>query len=263
MELQQRRFYWTFLLYHVCPVLWSCQGLSVRFKTHQASCVIKGQSFILRAQIDLLDGESLTRVTWDHAAKNSGKNYTVAEFPRRTSDEKVTLEEQGAVLKIRGYQPADSGVYTITVINQAGQRRSAQQTVREYLAVNHVSVMVNVSHSVLHCMEAWGSEPTFTWLHEKVVVTEEVGRVSADGRSLHVSGTFCGHFTCVVSNKLGYSSATYTAEACEQDDRHTTAVVVCFLLLLAIIAARLAFMLWRRHQRNRRQRLWESYENTL
>ncbi|KAL0171246.1 hypothetical protein M9458_031557, partial [Cirrhinus mrigala] len=64
-------------------------------------------------------------------------------------------------------------------------------------AVHHVSVMVNVSHSVLHCMETWGTEPTYTWLHEKVVVTEKVGHVSADGTSLYVSGTFCGHFTCV------------------------------------------------------------------
>lgn len=77
--------------------------------------------------------------------------------------------------------------------------------------VDHVSVMVNVSHSVLHCMEAWGTEPSFSWLHEKVAVTEKVGHVSADGATLIVSGTFCGHFTCVVSNKLGHSSATYTA----------------------------------------------------
>lgn len=121
----------------VClAVFWSCQGLSVHFKTQQPLNIIKGQSFNLKAQIDLLDGESLTRVTWDHTAKNSGKNLTVAEFPRRTSNEKVTLEEQGAVLKIRDYQPADSGVYTITVLNQAGQRRSAQQTVREYRKMN-------------------------------------------------------------------------------------------------------------------------------
>lgn len=88
-------------------------------------------------------------------------------------------------------------------------------------AVHHVSVMVNVSHSSLHCMEAWGTEPVFRWFHEKAVVTEAVGRVSADGTSLYLNTALCGHFTCVVSNKLGHSSATYTAGrhecVCERD----------------------------------------------
>jgi len=75
-----------------------------------------------------------------------------------------------------------------------------------------VSVGINVSVSSLVCSEAWGTEPTFSWLHERAAVTAVVGRVSADGKTLVVShAPLCGHFTCMVSNKLGYSSATYTA----------------------------------------------------
>lgn len=81
-------------------------------------------------------------------------------------------------------------------------------------AVHHVSVSINVSHSSLVCGEAWGTEPRFSWLYERAAVDNTVGRVSNDGTTLHVTRTpFCGHFTCTVSNKLSYSSATYAAGA--------------------------------------------------
>lgn len=79
-------------------------------------------------------------------------------------------------------------------------------------AVHHVSVSINVSHSLLVCGEAWGTDPHFSWLHERVAITKTVGNVSKDGTTLFVTKKpICGHFTCMVSNKLGYSSATYTA----------------------------------------------------
>lgn len=75
-----------------------------------------------------------------------------------------------------------------------------------------MSVSINVSHASLLCGEAWGTEPRFSWFHERVAVTDAVGRVSGDGTTLFVTRTpFCGHFTCVVSNKLGHSAASYTA----------------------------------------------------
>lgn len=78
--------------------------------------------------------------------------------------------------------------------------------------VHHVSVSINVSHSLLVCGEAWGTDPRFSWLHERAAITQNVGKVSSDGTSLLVTMTpICGHFTCMVSNKRGYSSATYTA----------------------------------------------------
>ncbi|MEQ2281103.1 hypothetical protein AMECASPLE_026924 [Ameca splendens] len=79
-------------------------------------------------------------------------------------------------------------------------------------AVHHVSVSINMYHSTLVCHEAWGTDPSFSWLHERAAITQQVGRVSKDGNTLFVTMTpICGHFTCMVGNKLGYSSATYTA----------------------------------------------------
>lgn len=79
-------------------------------------------------------------------------------------------------------------------------------------AVHHVSVSINVSHSLLVCNEAWGTDPRFSWRHESADITKAVGKVSNNGTILIITiSPLCGHFTCIVSNKLGHSSATYTA----------------------------------------------------
>lgn len=116
--------------------LWSVQCLSVRFTSQQPVYVINGQNLILQAQIELLEGERVAKVTWEHSAKTSEKSSAVAEFPHKVSDVRVTVEQQGSTLKIREYQAADDGVYTVTVTDQSGQRRSAQQTVQEYRKIN-------------------------------------------------------------------------------------------------------------------------------
>ncbi len=124
------------MMYFVTAGLWSGQCLSVRFTSQQALYVIKGQDLTLQAQIELLDREHVVKVTWDHAAKTSGTGLALAEFPREVSDGRVTLEQQGATLKIRDYQAADAGVYTVTVTDQSGQRRSAQRTVQQYRKIS-------------------------------------------------------------------------------------------------------------------------------
>ncbi|KAL7836059.1 hypothetical protein SRHO_G00284060 [Serrasalmus rhombeus] len=242
------------------------QCVSVRFPSQQPVYVINGENLILQAQIDCSLGESISKVTWEHEAegtKNSGKTI-VAEFPFKSSGGRVTVEKDGAVMKLSNYQRTDSGRYTITVTNQHGDQASARCSVHEYEAVHHVSVMVNVSHSVLHCREAWGTDPVFSWLHEQAAVTEAVGKVSADGSSLQLSIPLCGHFTCVVSNKLGHSSATYTGVPCERSNGGAAVAVVCLLLVL-LLAGGLTFLLWRRrrHYSSRRERLQESYEDTV
>lgn len=116
--------------------LWSGQCLTVRFTNQQTVYVVTGQDLILQAQIELLPGERVAKVTWDRGAKTSGKSSRVAEFPRTVSEERVTVEQQGATLKIRSYRAADGGVYTVTVTDQSGQRRSAQRTVQEYRKIH-------------------------------------------------------------------------------------------------------------------------------
>lgn len=132
-------------------------------------------------------------------------------------------------------------------------------------AVHHVSVSINVSHSSLICGEAWGTDPHFSWLYEKVAISQAVGTVSGDGTTLFVTmKPFCGHFTCIVSNKLGHSSASFSAAPCETEGRGTTAAVVCLVLLLLLVGGVLAFLLWRRHrQSSRGQWLHEHLDETI
>ncbi|KAI1894828.1 hypothetical protein AGOR_G00119770 [Albula goreensis] len=169
---------------------------------------------------------------------------TVAEFPGKVIDSRITVEENGAMLKVTNFDHKDRGVYTITVSTKAGSQTSARRDVQEYVAVHHVSVAINVSHSLLSCGEAWGTDPHFSWLHESGVISEEVGRMSLDGKVLYLKATPCGHFTCIVSNSLGHSSATYTAEPCERQGSGATVAVVVLVILL-VCAAALAFFVWR------------------
>ncbi|KAK1806378.1 hypothetical protein P4O66_004901, partial [Electrophorus voltai] len=194
----------------------------VCFLNQQPIHVLIGQDLILRAQLDLPAGDHITKVTWEHeAGKRASRRMKVGEYPSQGSGGRVGVNHNGALI-LQKFQTEDSGVYTITVTDQRGGQTSAHCTVEEYEAGRHVSVMVNVSHS---SQEAWGTDPTFTWLHEKVSVTEALGRMSPDGSSLYLAGPLCGHFTCVVSNKLGHSSATYTAEPCERESGGTTVAV--------------------------------------
>ncbi|XP_060718162.1 uncharacterized protein si:dkeyp-97a10.2 isoform X1 [Tachysurus vachellii] len=254
------------ILLQAFAVLQSCLCVSVRFPSQQTVYVVRGQNLVLQAEFELPQGDHVTKVTWkreDEGKGNSGKTITtLAEYPARSSGGRVTLDQGGSVMTLWNYQTTDDGVYTVTVRDQKGGQSSARCTVHEYEAVHHVSVMVNVSHFSLHCMEAWGTEPVFRWLHEKVAVTEAVGRVSADGTSLYLNTALCGHFTCMVSNKLGHSSATYTAVPCEREGRGTAVAIVCLVILL-LLAGGLAFLLWRKRfgYSNRRERLREPDED--
>ncbi|XP_035248180.1 uncharacterized protein LOC118213370 [Anguilla anguilla] len=258
---------WVFCLFLVlCPEL--VLSLSVQFQSEEPVYVILSQTLVLEARLDLADGEQVATVTWEREAEgrtDRGK-VKVAEFPGKAPDARVTTEQQGATLRVTGFSHEDRGIYTVTATGTAGSRSSAARTVREYEAVNHVSVAINVSHWLLWCGEAWGTDPRYSWLHEKAPVTEEVGRASPDGTELHLSGRPCGHFTCIVSNRLGHSSATYTAEPCERQGGGT-AVGVALLVLLLICGGGgvLAFLAWRRRRKRQRgvERLREPWEDQL
>lgn len=236
--------------------------------------VIPGSTLALTARIDPGPQEEVSEVTWEREPETglNPKSVTLATCPGKSLEctgvrpnVHVDMGQHEATLKINEYTNEDSGVYAVTVTDKAGAKTTAHCIVRSYEAVHHVSVSINVSHSSLICGEAWGTDPQFTWLYERDALTTTVGRVSQDGTTLIVTKTpLCGHFTCMVSNKLGYSSATYTAAPCETGGRGTTAVVLCLVLLLLLFGGVLAFLLWRRHRKtNRGERLHEHLDDTI
>ncbi|XP_070767900.1 uncharacterized protein [Enoplosus armatus] len=227
----------------------------------------------MRTRIEQGPLEELSVVTWERDPETgiSSKRVTLATCPGRSlkcagtrPNVRANVEHQETTLQINGYSGEESGVYAVTVTDHTGAKTTAHCIVRIYEEVHHVSVSINVSHSSLICGEAWGTDPHFSWFHERVAITNTVGSVSKDGTTLFVTKTpLCGHFTCMVSNKLSYSSATYTAAPCETEGRGTTVAVVCLVLLL-LFGGVLAFLLWRRRRHNNRgERLHEHLDDTI
>ncbi|KAI3360568.1 hypothetical protein L3Q82_002438 [Scortum barcoo] len=214
-----------FLCWRVAPLLLlmpcGIQSMSVRILNEEPVYVIPSSSLVLKARIEQGPLEEVSVVTWERESETglAPGRVTLAMCPSRSvkcagarPNVHVNVEQQETTLEINGYSSADSGVYAVTVTDHTGANITAHCIVRLYEAVHHVSVSINVSHSSLVCGEAWGTEPQFSWLYERVAITKAVGRVSKDGTTLFVNMTpLCGHFTCMVSNKLGYSSATYSA----------------------------------------------------
>ncbi|XP_029360544.1 uncharacterized protein LOC115045151 isoform X2 [Echeneis naucrates] len=249
------------------------QCMWVHILNEQPVHVIPGADLVLKARIEHGPLEEVSMVTWEREPETgpSPTRVTLATCPGKSfkcagtrPNVRVNMEQQETTLQINGYGKADAGVYTVTVTDHTGAKIPAQCTVREYEAVHHVSVSINVSHSSLVCGEAWGTDPHFSWLHEKNSITKTVGKVSTDGTTLFVTMLpICGHFTCMVGNKLGYSSATYTAAPCETEGRGTTAAVVCLILLL-LFGGALAFLLWWKRRHNyRRESLREPLDVSI
>ncbi|XP_029308313.1 uncharacterized protein LOC115021792 [Cottoperca gobio] len=248
------------------------QCMSVHILTEEPVHAMPDSSPLLKALIEHGPLEEVSVVTWEWEPETgiSPKRGTLATCSGTSlkcvgtrPNVHVHVDQRETTLQINGYSGADSGVYIVTVTDHKRAKTTAQCIVRRYEAVHHVSVSVNTSHSTLVCGEAWGTDPHFSWLHERVAITETVGSVSKDGTTLFVTKTpICGHFTCMVSNKLGHSSATYTAAPCETEGRGTTVAVVCPILLL-LFGGVLAFLLLRRHRHNRGERLHELLDDTI
>ncbi|XP_008293182.1 uncharacterized protein LOC103367051 isoform X2 [Stegastes partitus] len=267
-----------FLCWRVAPLflLMPCglQSISVHILNQQPVHVVLDSRLVLKARIAMGPLEEVSMVTWEREPETgiASARVTLATCPGRSlkcagtrPNVRVSTEQQETTLQINGYSREDSGVYAVTVTDHTGAKTTAHCIVREYEAVHHVSVSINTSHSSLVCGEAWGTDPTFSWLYERAAITQTVGEIADNGTTLYVKMTpICGHFTCMVSNKLGYSTATYTAAPCETEGRGMMVAVVCLVLLLLLVGGALAFVLWRRHRHNNRgERLREHLDDTI
>ncbi|XP_015227341.1 PREDICTED: uncharacterized protein LOC107082955 isoform X2 [Cyprinodon variegatus] len=248
--------------------------MSVHILNEHPVHVIPGSKLVLTARIQKDPREEISTITWAREPETGRDRVkvTLAACPAKntkcsggTPNIQMSFMEQETTLEINRYSIEDSGEYSVTVMDGSGTNATGRCIVREYEAVHHVSVSINISHSLLICHEAWGTDPSFTWLHERAAITQQVGSVSKGGSTLLVTMTpICGHFTCMVGNKLGHSSATYTAAPCESGGRGTMAAVVCLVLLVLVCGGVLAFLLWRRHKENNRgERLYEPTDETI
>lgn len=247
--------------------------MSLHIYNEEPVHVMPGSSLALRVRMEYGPMEEVSMISWEREPETgipSGK-VTLATCAGQSlpcaalrPNVRVNVEQQETTLLINNYSREDSGVYAVSVTDGRGATTTAHCIVREYEAVHHVSVRMNMSHSSLICGEAWGTDPHFSWLYESVAVAKAVGKISKDGTTLFVTMTpICGHFTCMVSNKLGDSSATYTAAPCKKEGSATAVAVACLVVLL-LVGGALAYLLWRRHMhKSRGERLHEPLDDTI
>lgn len=115
--------------------------MSVHILTEEPVHVIPGNLLVLQAQIEPGPLEEISMLTWEREPETGstpGKVTlaTCADKSLRCSGKgpegRVSLDQQGATLKLKGYTREDSGVYSITVMDQTGVKTTAQCIVREY-----------------------------------------------------------------------------------------------------------------------------------
>lgn len=130
------------------PVTCGYQCVSVHFQTPQPVNVLPAGRLVLQVQSDHGPKEIISMITWEREPENAktpgnpGK-MTLITFPGQDKllDGRLSLEQQGSILKLEGFGVADSGVYIVTVTDQAGVKTSAQCIVKEYgTTVNMVSL---------------------------------------------------------------------------------------------------------------------------
>lgn len=124
------------MIMFLSPVSCGYQCMSVHFQTPQPVNVLPAGRLVLQVQIDHGPKEKISMITWEREpenAKTPGK-VTLITFPgqEKRLDGRLSLEEQGSILKLEGFGVADSGVYIVTVTDQAGVKTAGQCTVKEY-----------------------------------------------------------------------------------------------------------------------------------
>lgn len=115
--------------------------MSVRIVNEEPVHVVPGSILLLQARIEHGPLEQISMVTWEREAETginpekvtlgmcSGRGLKCTGMRPKG---RVTLEEQGATLKISGYTVADGGVYAVTITDQTGAKTTGHCIVREY-----------------------------------------------------------------------------------------------------------------------------------
>ncbi|XP_043973267.1 uncharacterized protein si:dkeyp-97a10.2 isoform X2 [Gambusia affinis] len=202
----------------VLPLLLLLPGrfwcMSVHILNEQPVHVIPGSKLVLTAQIEKNLREEISMITWTREPEtgHDRTKVTLATCPAKSPkcasgrpDVHVSLKQQETTLEMNRYSTEDSGEYSVTVTDHSGANTTGRCIVREYEAVHHVSISINVSHSLLICHEAWGTDPSFIWLHERAAITQQhLVKVGAEGRRrlwFVLSSCWwcveeCWHFSC-------------------------------------------------------------------
>ncbi|XP_017541158.1 uncharacterized protein LOC108413247 [Pygocentrus nattereri] len=175
-------------------VQWTCWSLSVRF-LHKPIYVALGRTLVVEAQFKLQPGETVRLVFWDRKRDSEVRLVTDG----KPTDKRISVDKDGARLKLTGVTESDYGSYIITVTDQNGDQTFASVEVRK----------VQTPFFSLECTlvtegEQW-DKPVFSWWVDGQEITNNTGDLSADGSKLHLSGIQANNYTCVINSSQGTS----------------------------------------------------------
>ncbi|KAL7836058.1 hypothetical protein SRHO_G00284050 [Serrasalmus rhombeus] len=202
-------FRWMCMVYCfiATQVQWTCWSLSVRFLHKKPIYVALGRTLVVEAQFELQPGETVRLVFWDRKSDSEVRLVTDG----RPTDKRISVDKDGARLKLTGVTESDYGSYIITVTDQNGDQTPASVEVRKVQTPPVASFSLECT--VVTEGEQW-DKPVFSWWVDGQEITNNTGdlsadgsklHLSADGSKLHLSGFQANNYTCVINSSQGTS----------------------------------------------------------
>lgn len=137
-------------------VPYGLQSMSVHIINEEPVYVIPGSDLVLKAKIQHGPLEEVSMVTWEREPETGidPEKVTLATCPvkspkceNKRPNVHMSVEPQATTLEMNGYRSEDSGVYAVTVTDQAGAKTTAYCIVRIYGTVWYrwtLSQMLNI-----------------------------------------------------------------------------------------------------------------------
>ncbi|KAL6462131.1 hypothetical protein MHYP_G00285530 [Metynnis hypsauchen] len=243
-------FRWTCMVhcFIATQLQWTCRSLSVKFPYEKPIYVALGRTLVVEAQFELQPGENVRLVMWDRKRDSEVRLVTDG----RTTDKRISVEKNGALLKLTGVKESDYGFYVITVTDDNGDQIVTNVEVRK--AQTPPVASFSLDCAVVTEGEQW-DKPVFSWWVDGQEINNNTGNLSADGSKLRLQNIQANNYTCVIDSSQGTSvvqhirapdpTPTPTPEP-SSSSPCTGRVVV----LSAIAAILIGFCIWAaRHER--------------
>lgn len=224
------------LRWSTCFIMAMCvhmvQGLSVHFKIPKPFYVALGRELVLEAMIEKTLGEKIFMVTWELSTNTGARR--LATYPGKIQEPRISIEEEGATLRISAVQESDFGHYTITVTDGDGRQKSAGKDIEKNVDPPDASVSLLCGMSGERTQ--WDS-PVVTWFVDGVELTNQTANMSNGGSRLHLQDVKGHNYTCISDSSQGTAVAYFIIPVPDTCQNNRPICRICWTTLLVAIAS--------------------------
>ncbi|XP_046733474.1 uncharacterized protein LOC124403770 isoform X2 [Silurus meridionalis] len=214
----------------------------VKFPNKKPLYVALNKTLVLEADFQLQQSEKVLLQTWER--KNRDGEIRVAESGRG-NNERISVEKNGALLKITGVTESDYGVYKFTVTVNNGDQVSDSREVLKIINPPNASLYMQCS---IPSVDAQWDKPAFLWQVNGITIANRNEEISADGSMLHLM-KLDQNYTCITDSSQGTSKVEVRINEQQCPTCHVSTVVV-FAVFEFIIICLLGFCLYKRHRKS-------------